>query len=199
METKLITCPETGHLEEIGVERTPCGVLVASCSRFVPADHVPCGAECARRLDTRDRAARDDWSERVLVVGADMLITRPLAERLVSELRQDGLVAELADADSGSVPPPADYDAVVIGCASPPRRLPRSLLRYVAEYREMLSSMPSFLFSIGNLSAHDVGSIAERTGWLPRYTAAFALGKPDPSAVHLFALTIGETVPSELV
>ena len=59
MERKLITCPETAHLEEIDYERTPLGLVIVGCSRFQPRCALECGCECARRMDRRDRA-RDD-------------------------------------------------------------------------------------------------------------------------------------------
>lgn len=57
MITKLVTCPETGHLERIELEAHPLGILIASCTRFCPAGRVGCSRTCARRMDERDRAA----------------------------------------------------------------------------------------------------------------------------------------------
>jgi len=34
---RLITCPETAHLEMIDYEDTPFGMVIAGCSRFRPA------------------------------------------------------------------------------------------------------------------------------------------------------------------
>ncbi len=55
MERKLITCPESAHLEEIEMERTPDGIVIISCSRFSPACAVECAVECAVRMNRRDR------------------------------------------------------------------------------------------------------------------------------------------------
>jgi hypothetical protein len=67
MERKLVTCPETAHLEEIEYESTPCGMLIASCSRFQPRRDVECARECAARLDRRscdsDRGCERDQGE----------------------------------------------------------------------------------------------------------------------------------------
>lgn len=52
--TMLVTCPETAHLEEIGVEHTSNGLLISTCSRFDPAREVACSRVCAQRLDRRD-------------------------------------------------------------------------------------------------------------------------------------------------
>jgi hypothetical protein len=51
MERKRITCPETTHFELIDFERTPLGVLIAGCSRFLPRCAVGCSRECAARMD----------------------------------------------------------------------------------------------------------------------------------------------------
>jgi hypothetical protein len=55
VERKLITCPESAHLEEIEMERTPDGIVIISCSRFSPACAVECAVECAVRMNRRDR------------------------------------------------------------------------------------------------------------------------------------------------
>lgn len=55
MERKLITCPETAHLEEIEMERMPRGIVILSCSRFSPACAIECVSECAVRMNRRDR------------------------------------------------------------------------------------------------------------------------------------------------
>jgi hypothetical protein len=52
---KLITCPESAHLEQIEYEATPCGLLIVACTRFQPHDAVTCARECAARLDRRSR------------------------------------------------------------------------------------------------------------------------------------------------
>jgi hypothetical protein len=51
---RLITCPETAHLELIEYDDTPCGMVIAACSRFRPACAVRCPRTCAARLDRRD-------------------------------------------------------------------------------------------------------------------------------------------------
>jgi hypothetical protein len=51
-----VTCPETGHLEEIEVAEDPVdGHLLGAtgCSRFSPEDHVDCDQICVKRLNQR--------------------------------------------------------------------------------------------------------------------------------------------------
>jgi hypothetical protein len=54
MESKLITCPESAHLERIDYEDHPLGLLIAGCSRFQPTCDVMCERTCAARLDRRN-------------------------------------------------------------------------------------------------------------------------------------------------
>lgn len=62
---RLLTCPETAHLEMIEYEQTPYGVVIAACSRFRPACAVDCPRTCAARLDRRDGTTQ------VLTLGDD--------------------------------------------------------------------------------------------------------------------------------
>jgi hypothetical protein len=64
MERKLVTCPETAHLEEVEYEVTQCGMLVLACSRFEPSCELECPRECAARLDRRSHVADELESER---------------------------------------------------------------------------------------------------------------------------------------
>ncbi len=48
---KLVTCPESAHLEEIEYENTPYGIVIVRCSRLGEGE--TCARECARRLDQR--------------------------------------------------------------------------------------------------------------------------------------------------
>jgi len=70
MGHKLVTCPQTAHLEAIEYESTPCGIVIESCTRFDPPSNVGCARDCARLLDRRAsvdergpelRAPNDDY------------------------------------------------------------------------------------------------------------------------------------------
>jgi len=167
MDSKRITCPESGHLETIDYERTPYGMVLDACSRFDPPCAVTCAGECARRLDLRDRAHVDDRTERVLVVFANERASRPLAAAIAEALEQDGMTVELANADTFAAPPPADYEAVVLGAAG---RFPRSLRAYIRAHRDALGAMPTALFA-GRAST--VAAIAKRTSWQPTRSVVF--------------------------
>jgi len=51
---RLVTCPETAHLELIEYEETPVGKVIVACSRFRPVCAIDCPRTCAARLDRRD-------------------------------------------------------------------------------------------------------------------------------------------------
>lgn len=53
MPFKLVTCPETAHLELLAYEDHPVGTLVVECSRF-PGE-LACPRTCAERLDQKAR------------------------------------------------------------------------------------------------------------------------------------------------
>jgi hypothetical protein len=54
---KLVTCPETGHLEEIEYYVHPFARLIVRCSRY-PGCRLDCPRTCTARLDRRDRQER---------------------------------------------------------------------------------------------------------------------------------------------
>ncbi len=217
MERQRITCPETAKREEIEIDRTPCGIVITGCSRFEPCSAVECTRACAVRLDRRDRRGVDDIAPRVLVVYTSRYEqTKAIALALADHLSRDDLTAELADADAGTVPPSADYEAVVIGSSTRFGRHPHSVIEYIVRFRDALAAMPSFFFSVGN--DDDLGRMSRATGWRPTGSAVFKTFAPDhrrflhrfgghvPSAMETavayslrvrdFALTIGEEVPT---
>ena len=67
---RLITCPETAHLELIEYDDTPFGRVIAACSRFRPACAVECPRTCAARMDRRDLPTQE------LGCGDDTDVTR---------------------------------------------------------------------------------------------------------------------------
>ncbi|MBA3455185.1 MAG: hypothetical protein H0T42_18995 [Deltaproteobacteria bacterium] len=196
MECQRISCPETDKREEIELERTPCGIVISGCSRFQPGSAVECTRACAVRLDRSDRRGVDDIAPRVLVVYTSRdAQTKAIALALADHLSRDGLTAELADADAGAVPPPADYETVVIGSALRFGRQARSVIEYIGHHGDALAAMPAFFFSVGN--DDDIGLMCRATGWRPTGSAVFeAIAPADSHLVRDFAMTIGEEVPT---
>jgi hypothetical protein len=68
MGFRLVTCPESAHLERIEYAETECGLLILGCSRFDPPCEASCPRTCAARLDRR---ARLDLDEHILAIGDD--------------------------------------------------------------------------------------------------------------------------------
>jgi hypothetical protein len=65
MATKLLTCPETAHLEMVEYQTHPFGMLIDACSRFRPPCEVNCARTCAARLDRRAALCGDATSAEV--------------------------------------------------------------------------------------------------------------------------------------
>lgn len=64
MSLRLVTCPETAHLELISYQEHPLGTLVDECSRFAPSCVPTCPRTCAERLDRRKRHREHPVAER---------------------------------------------------------------------------------------------------------------------------------------
>ncbi len=54
MPSRLITCPESAHLERIEYETSPFGMLIRTCSGYLGGCEGTCPRTCAARLDRRD-------------------------------------------------------------------------------------------------------------------------------------------------
>jgi hypothetical protein len=165
---------------------------------------VHCGGTCGIALDRELQCDRTYRAERVLLVYSNARHTESIAHQLGAFLTFDGLVVDFADADTGSLPPPEDYDAVVIGIS--PRFLgpPRVITHYIEEHRHALRALPNFLFLVGGAAAKDLRQLADSTGWLPQGVATFErpedAGMPSIDELRSFAHAIGDGIPStELV
>ncbi|MEP6858971.1 MAG: hypothetical protein ABJE66_00020 [Deltaproteobacteria bacterium] len=157
-----ITCPLTGHLETVEMTQTSVGNVVEGCSWFTSPDRLTCSRQCARLLDLRDRAGRDDATERVLVLYADAVRGRPPADALASALREEGLIVELADADTHGAPPPQDYDGVAIVAPPGRRSYARALTDYLRDHLEALHEMPTWFFASSRDGTASAGHLARR-------------------------------------
>jgi menaquinone-dependent protoporphyrinogen oxidase len=126
-------------------------------------------------------------ARRVLVVYATHFgQTRRIAARLADALRdRHGLQVELADAAAGVrvLPPPEDYDVVVLGSYVELGRHAATIRAYLREHVEALADRPTAFFSVSMAAAHaDAGpdpghyleALSDRAGWRP--TLAVAIG-----------------------
>jgi menaquinone-dependent protoporphyrinogen IX oxidase len=146
---------------------------------FAPAEKFP-----RREIETRD----SDQRGRVLIVSASR---EPhfyvISEVLVVQLRSHGFSVEIGDATTGTMPPPQDYDAVVLGVSLMLGRESALIAAYIDRNRDALSDMPTALFTVsksGTGPDHAPGGPLEqflrRIGWQPQIAAAFAGGEPFP-------------------
>ena len=55
MATMMVTCPESAHLETIGFEDHPFGMLIAKCTAYSGETAPQCPRTCAALLDHRRR------------------------------------------------------------------------------------------------------------------------------------------------
>ncbi len=117
----------------------------------------------------------EDERPRILVLFSSRTETAGLARAIATHLATRGIHVELADAASRP-PPPADYDALVVGLSLGFRRD-----RAVGRYLEWLRSgvdVPAALFVVG--SARRCATVMQRpelAGWTPVVIATFPIGE----------------------
>ena len=128
--------------------------------------------------------------KRVLVVFASSFgQTRKIAEAIALRLRRRGCAVELGDAGQGvsALPPPDDYDAVVLGSRVEYGKHAPAIAAYVRAYRASLFDVVSAFFSVSmSASKRELGTDPggyvkkqlEDLAWEPRVTAAFGGALP---------------------
>lgn len=113
--------------------------------------------------------------------------TAVIVDALATRLRHHGFCVELGDASAGTMPPPQDYDVVVLGLPIRFDHEATVIARYIEGHREALAAIPSALFTVsssGSLRDHDPGGFLEKflgtLAWEPAIASAFAGGEPFP-------------------
>lgn len=147
---------------------------------------------------------------RVLVAYACYLgRTRAIAGELAQRLRVRGHEVELANAREGRLPPPQDYDAVILGSRVERGHHAREIEDYVREYRKELDHMPTAFFSVSMVAALPFASpdpgghiarLVHDCHWLPDHVASFgSLGTPQAwKLADLVTVSLADAPPSEL-
>ena len=175
--------PEPTH-EDLAADRTE------DLSRFESEG----GATEEVIADTDDEATQDvksrdsDHRGRLLIVYSSQAPQMyVIADLLAVRLRRHGFTVEIGDTAAGMMPPPQDYDAVVLGLPMIFGHESGFIEAYIEHNRAALSEVPSALFTVsqpGTLRDHDPGGFLEqflrRVAWQPDLAAAFAGGEPFP-------------------
>lgn len=184
-DTKLVTCPETGHLEELELEATPLGLVVVKCSRYA-GEELTCPRECTRRMDKRDRCACANQPRVLVLVDRLEDDAARIASRLADVLLAQGVIVEVASVAARA--PLADYDAVILGGGVRVGRLAPGLAGYLHDHADELRARPAFLFTVGGRVTHPVG-------WRPASMATFLGDSPFENAdVRAFARAVTQIV-----
>lgn len=153
------------------------------------------GGSTAHPIETRDEFRNhglepwdDDHRGRILILYATQeRCTRTIADALALRLRSHGFAVEIGDACAGTMPPPEDYDAVILGVPMTFGRASAAIANYVEQNRAGLSEVPSALFAVskaGTIREHDPGGFLQQfprsVRWQPALAAAFASGERVP-------------------
>ncbi len=110
--------------------------------------------------------------------------THRIADAIADRLRARGHVVELADAGAGGrcLPPPADYDAVVLGSRIQFGHHARAIGAYVRAHRAALDEVTSAFFSV-SMSASEPGSGTDPSGYLRNFFDEHAWHPPHAIAL----------------
>jgi hypothetical protein len=158
------------------------------------------------RLDLHTLASDLVRDERVLVIYSKLGDARHAADALAHELTRAGLHVELAVASACGMPPPHDYDAVVLASCMWLGRHTPSVVAYAARYREVLADMPSFLCVVSHARGASIARMRRGLDWpllrlhclvRPRWRARW-FGAPHAQRggqVHQLAVAIARQIP----
>jgi menaquinone-dependent protoporphyrinogen IX oxidase len=125
----------------------------------------------------------------LLVYATTQPHTRVIADAVAARLRSHGFAVEIGDASEGGMPPPQDYDAVILGGPLGSGQQSRLIETYIEQHLEALAEVPTALFTVsrsGTIRDLDpdgfLGPFSRAVDWRPDLAAAFAGGEPFPRA-----------------
>lgn len=99
-------------------------------------------------LGEHDILVEEPTGPRVLVVsGANRSSVVSIVSEIASTMRDAGWLVEIGNAVTGTLPPPPDYDAIVIVTSAWARW--RAIARYVEWFREPLAELPVVVALVG--------------------------------------------------
>jgi menaquinone-dependent protoporphyrinogen oxidase len=134
---------------------------------------------------------------------------RAIADELAERLRARGHQVEVANAREGRLPPPQDYDAVILGSRVEHGHHAREILNYVRDWRDELDHMPTAFFSVSlaaciPFATLDPGGhlaqLVRDVAWLPDHAASFGrLGTPQAwKLADLMTVSLADRPTDEL-
>ena len=116
-------------------------------------------------LGDRDILVEEPAGPRVLVVsGANRSSVIAIVGEIASAMRDAGWLVEIGNAVTGTLPPPPDYDAIVIVVSAWARW--RAIARYVEWFRESLAELPVVVALVGTRISADT-FCARALRWRP--------------------------------
>ena len=132
---------------------------------------------------------------RVLIVGgANRTTVFELVWGVARELRGAGCVVEIANAVTGALPPPPDYDAIVIVASAWARW--GAIAHYVEWFRESLNELPSVVALVGRRV--DAASFCARAlRWRPSVALSVTSARNDRD--HVSRLRTATRVATEVI
>lgn len=150
------------------------------------------------RLGVLEESGADRRGRILVLYAGRQPHTAVIVDALATRLRRHGFCVEIGDASVGTMPPPEDYDVVVLGSPMRFDQEATAITRYIDDHREALAEIPSALFTVstsGELRDHDPGGFLEKfldtVEWQPAVAAAFAGGEPFPREGLMLRLARG--------
>jgi menaquinone-dependent protoporphyrinogen oxidase len=150
------------------------------------------------QLGVLEESGPDHRGRILIVYAAREAHAAVIADALATRLRRHGFSVEVGDARLGTMPPPQDYDIVVLGAQMLFGQETAAIARYIDDHRDVLTEIPSVFFTVsssGSLRDHDPGGFLEKflatVEWEPALAAAFAGGEPFPREGLMLRLARG--------
>lgn len=134
---------------------------------------------------------------------------RAIADEIAERLRARGHEVEVANARAGRMPPPQDYDAVILGSQVEHRHPAREIIEYARCYQHELDHMPTGFFSVSLAASvpfanpdpgRHVAQFVADAGFVPDHTASFgSFGTPQSwKLADLVTVSLAEHPSNEL-
>jgi menaquinone-dependent protoporphyrinogen oxidase len=131
--------------------------------------------------------------------------TRTLAHALATRLRARGHTVDIACARDVSLPPPASYDAVILGSRIELGHHAPEIIDYIREHRAELETRPSAFYSVSLAAAVPFAGVDPRgyllkmfreLDWVPDHAVAFGrVGTPQVSQLADLVATALPSLP----